>query len=376
MTATTPQAGATAGTTTMKAAVLHGVNQPLTIENVTMDEPQPGEVVIKTSVTGVCHSDLHFMEGKWMYPMPVVLGHESAGIVDRVGAGVTNVKPGDRVVVAFVPTCGNCDRCITGRPNLCQNANPMGRPGRLKLGDTMMAQFSGMSAFGEYQLVNATACVHVPDGVSMEAAALVGCSVMTGVGAVTNTVKMPVGSTVTVVGCGGVGLNVIQGAALAGASRIIAVDLMESKLAAAKEFGATDIVDASQGDAVAAVQQLTGGGTDYAFEAIGLMKTAQQCFEMVKRGGTAVVVGMLPLAEQLTLPNAGMNFLGEKGIIGSFYGSTRQTHDMPWLMELYRQKRLKIDELISRRYKLEQINEAYEALKNGEVNRSVIVFDN
>jgi S-(hydroxymethyl)glutathione dehydrogenase/alcohol dehydrogenase len=313
------------------------------------------------------------MEGKWMYPLPVVLGHESAGVVQKVGEGVTNVKPGDRVVVAFVQSCGSCDRCITGRPNLCSNANA--RPGRVKLNGNPIMQFAGMSAFADYQLVSSTACVHVPDDVPMEVAALVGCSVMTGVGAVTNTVKMPVGSTVAVVGCGGVGLNVIQGAALAGASRIIAVDLVESKLAAAREFGATDVVDGSKGDAIAQVQGLTGGGVDYAFEAIGLMKTAQQCFEMVKRGGTAVVVGMLPLAEELTIPNAGMSFLGEKGIVGSFYGSTRQTYDMPWLMQLYRQKRLKIDELITRRYELGQINEAYDALKGGEVNRSVIMFN-
>ncbi len=237
-----------------------------------------------------------------------------------------------------------------------------------------MMQFSGMSAFAEKMLVSAKACVKVPDGVPMEVAALVGCSVMTGVGAVTNTVKLQVGQTVAVIGCGGVGLNIIQGAKLAGASRIIAVDMLESKLAAAKEFGATDVVDASSGDAVQQVMGLTGGGVDYAFEAIGLMKTAQQAFEMARRGGQAVIVGMLPLTEQLTIPNAGLSFLGEKGIVGSYYGSTRQTYDMPWLMELYRQKRLKIDELITRTYKLDQINEAYDALKGGEVNRSVIVF--
>ncbi|MFN0096385.1 MAG: Zn-dependent alcohol dehydrogenase [Dehalococcoidia bacterium] len=358
----------------MKAAVLYGVGQPLRIEDVEVDTPQAGEVLIKTSATGVCHSDLHFMEGKWMYPMPVVLGHESAGVVEAVGPGVSNVKPGDRVVVAFVQSCGACDRCITGRPNLCSNSQSLNRMGRIKLNGAPMLQFAGMSAFAEQQLVSSAACVKVPDGVPMEVAALVGCSVMTGVGAVTNTVKLPVGSTVAVVGCGGVGLNVIQGAALAGASRIIAVDLMESKLAAAKQFGATDVVDASSGDSVQAVQALTGGGVDFAFEAIGLMKTAQQCWGMVRRGGTAVVVGMLPLTEELTLPQAGIGFLGEKGIIGSYYGSTRQTYDMPWLMELYRQKRLKIDELISRRYSLDQINEAYDALKAGEVNRSVIVF--
>ena len=358
----------------MKAAVLYGANQPLVIEDVEIDEPGSGEVLVKTSASGVCHSDLHFMEGKWMFPTPSVLGHESAGVVEKVGPGVTNVKAGDRCVIAFVQSCGNCDRCITGRPNLCSNTASLGRMGRIKLKGVPMMQFAGMSSFAEYMLVSSKACVLVPDDVPMEVAALVGCSVMTGVGAVTNTVKLPVGSTVAVVGCGGVGLNIIQGAKLAGASRIIAVDMLENKLSAAREFGATDVVDASSGDAVKSVQALTGGGVDFAFEAIGLMKTAQQCWEMVKRGGTAVVVGMLPLAETLTLPAAGVGFLGEKGIIGSYYGSTRQTYDMPWLMELYRQKRLKIDELITRRYKLEQINEAYDALKNGEVNRSVIVF--
>ncbi len=359
----------------MKAAVMYGVGQPLVIEELNIEEPQTGEVLIKTGASGVCHSDLHFMEGSWMFPTPVVLGHESAGIVEKVGPGVTNVKPGDRVVIAFVASCGTCDRCVTGRPNLCSNASPMGRPGRISKDGTPVFQFASMGAFAEKQLVDAKACVHVPDGVPLEVACLVGCSVMTGVGAVTNTAKIPVGSTVAEVGAGGVGLNIIQGAKLAGASRIIAVDLLENKLAAAKEFGATDTVDGSKGDPVAQVAALTGGGVDFAFEAIGLTKTAEQCFAMVKRGGTAVVVGMLPLTASLTLAQAGVSFLGEKGIIGSYYGSTRQTYDMPWLMELYRQKRLKIDELITRRYRLEQINEAYAALKNGEVNRSVITFE-
>ena len=237
-----------------------------------------------------------------------------------------------------------------------------------------VTQFAGMSAFAEQQLVSDTALVHVPDDVPMEAAALVGCSVMTGVGAATNTARVQAGQTVAVVGCGGVGLNVIQGAVAAGASRVIAVDMLENKLAAAREFGATDVVDASQGDPVEAVKTLVRGGVDYAFEAIGLVKTAEQCFEMAKRGGRAVIVGMLPFDSQVTLPGAA--FLNEKGMIGSFYGSTRQTYDMAWLMELYRQGRLKIDELISRRYGLGEINEAYDALKAGEVNRSVLMFDN
>jgi len=352
---------------------MYGVGQPLVIEDVQVDEPRAGEVLVKTSASGVCHSDLHFMEGSYPTAVPIVLGHESAGVVQKVGAGVRNVKPGDRVVIAFVTSCGYCDNCVQGKPYICNNTAALGRGDRLSLNGNPIPQFANMSAFAEYQLVSANACVPVPDGVPMEVAALVGCSVMTGVGAVANTAKIPVGSTVAVIGAGGVGLNVIQGAALAGASRIIAIDLLENKLAAAREFGATDVIDASNADAVSQVMQMTGGGVDFAFEAIGLAKTAEQCFGMIKRGGRAVVVGMIPVTQTVNVP--GVGFLMEKGIIGSFYGSTRQTHDMPWLMELYRQKRLKIDELISRRYELSQINEAYTALKNGEVNRSVIVFN-
>jgi S-(hydroxymethyl)glutathione dehydrogenase/alcohol dehydrogenase len=357
----------------MKAAVMYGVHQPLVIEDVEIDEPRAGEVLVKTSASGVCHSDLHFMEGSYPTRVPIVLGHESAGVVEKVGEGVTNVKPGDRVVVAFVASCGHCANCVTGKPYLCDNSASLGRGDRLKLNGNPMAQFANMSAFAEKQLVSANACVHVPDDVPMEVACLVGCSVMTGVGAATNTAKVKVGDTVAVVGLGGVGLNVVQGAKLAGASRIIAVDIIENKLQAAREFGATDVVDASTGDPVQKVVEMTGGGVDWAFEAIGLAKTAEQCFGMAKRGGRAVVVGMIPVTAMVSLP--GPAFLSEKGIIGSFYGSTRQTYDMPWLMELYRQKRLKIDELITKRVRLDEINEAYETLKRGEVNRQVIVFN-
>jgi S-(hydroxymethyl)glutathione dehydrogenase/alcohol dehydrogenase len=358
----------------MKAAVMYGVNQPLVIEDIEIDEPREHEVLVKTSASGVCHSDLHFMEGSYPHPLPAVLGHESAGVVEKVGSAVTKVKAGDRVVVAFVASCGACDFCVVGKPYLCSNSQALGRMGRISLKGQPMLQFANMSAFAEQQLVHENACVKVPDGVPMEVACLVGCSVMTGVGAVANTARVPVGSTVAVVGAGGVGLNIIQGAALAGASRVIAVDLLENKLAAAREFGATDVVDGSKGDAVQQVQSMTGGGVDFAFEAIGLSKTAEQCWQMIKRGGKAVVVGMIPVGQAVSIPGPDFIF-GEKCITGSFYGSTRQTVDMPWLMELYRQKRLKIDELISRRYELGQINEAYAALKNGEVNRSVIVFN-
>jgi S-(hydroxymethyl)glutathione dehydrogenase/alcohol dehydrogenase len=357
----------------MKAAVMYGVGQPLMIEDVDVDEPRAGEVLVRTSASGVCHSDLHFMEGSYPTAVPIVLGHESAGVVEKVGPGVTKAKPGDRVVIAFVASCGFCDNCVQGKPYLCNNTANLGRGDRLHLKGQPIPQFANMSAFAEQQLVSENACVPVPDAVPMEVACLVGCSVMTGVGAVTNTARIPVGSTVAVIGAGGVGLNVIQGAALAGASRIIAVDIFENKLAAAKTFGATDVIDASDTDPVQQVMQMTGGGVDFAFEAIGLAKTAEQCYGMIKRGGRAVVVGMVPVSQSVTLP--GFSFLQEKGIIGSFYGSSRQTHDMPWLMELYRQRRLKLDELITRRYHLGEINEAYAALKNGEVNRSVIVFE-
>ncbi len=352
---------------------MYGVNQPLQIEDVEVDDPGPNEVLIKTGASGVCHSDLHFMEGNYPTATPIVLGHESAGVVEKIGSEVTRAKVGDRMVVAFVQSCGTCGNCVQGKPYICDNSLALARGDRLRLNGEPMAQFAGMSAFAEYQLVHENACVPVPDNVPLEVAALVGCSVMTGVGAVTNTAKIAVGSTVAVVGCGGVGLNVIQGAVLAGASKIIAIDLLESKLAAAKEFGATDVIDGSKDDAVQQVMAMTGGGVDFAFEAIGLSVTAEQCFSMIKRGGRAVIVGMIPVADMVTIPGAA--FLGEKGIIGSFYGSTRQTHDMPWLMELYSQGRLKIDELISRRYPLAEINEAYDALKAGEVNRSVLTFD-
>ncbi len=357
----------------MKAAVMYGVDQPLVIEDVDVDEPRATEVLVRTSATGVCHSDLHFMEGKYPMQCPAVLGHESAGVVEKAGAEVTRVQPGDRVVIAFIASCGHCDNCIQGRPFLCLNSQNLGRNDRLSMKDEPVTQFAGMGAFAQYQLVSENALVQVPADVPMEVASLVGCSVMTGVGAATNTARVQAGQTVAVVGCGGVGLNVIQGAVAAGASRVIAVDMLENKLAAAREFGATDVVDASTGDPVAQVKELVRGGVDYAFEAIGLTQTAEQCFEMAKRGGRAVIVGMLPFDSQVKLPGAA--FLSEKGMIGSFYGSTRQTHDMAWLMELYRQGRLKIDELISRRYALAEINEAYAALKNGEVNRSVILFD-
>jgi len=303
-----------------------------------------------------------------------VLGHEASGIVEKTGDGVTYVKPGDHVILSFSPFCGRCEMCTTGRPHLCQD--PSGRDPSPEAGPRItwdgrpVAQFASMGSFGELMVVPEGGLVRIDPDISLDTAALVGCSVMTGVGAVLNTAKVPEGSTMVVVGCGGVGLNIIQGGVLASAGRIIAVDLIDSKLKLAQQFGATDVVNGSEVDAVAAVRELTKDTVDFAFEAIGNVKAARQCFDMIRRGGTAVVVGMLPFGSELSLPGAA--FLGEKKIIGCFYGSTRQRVDMPRLLAFHRAGKLMLDELVTKRWELSQINEAFAAMKNGEVARSVI----
>lgn len=359
----------------MKAAVLNAVNQPLSMEEIEVRDPGHGEVLIRTVASGVCHSDLHFMEGLWPTPVPVVLGHEAAGIVESVGEGVTYVKAGDPVVLSFVPFCGICRDCVSGRPQLCTNPAarlPAGAAAgpRLSKDGVMVNQFANVGSFAEMMLVPEGGVVKPPEGMPLDKAALVGCSVMTGVGAVINTAKVEPGATVAVIGTGGVGLNAIQGALLAGASRIIAVDMLDNKLEYARQLGATDTVNASETDPVKAVQDLTKGGVDYAFEAIGNTKAGAQAFDMARRGGTAVIVGMMPFGSTMEINAAA--FMGEKVLKGCFYGSTRFRVDMPKLCEFYLSGRLKLDELVSRHYPLEQINEAYDAMKNGEVARSVL----
>lgn len=360
----------------MRAAVLNNCPGELEIEDVEVDKPGPREVRIHTSVAGLCHSDLHFIEGKYPAACPVVLGHESAGIVEAVGEDVTYVKPGDHVITCLSVFCGECEFCLTGRMALCQSADvqrPGGAPSRLTRGGKPMNQFLNLSSFAEELLVHEHAIVKIPEEIPLEAAALLGCGATTGLGAVLNTAKVEPGSTVAVIGCGGIGLNCIQGAFLAGARRIIAVDMVASKLELAKQFGATDIVDASKSDAVGQVLGLTGDGVDYAFEAIGLKQTAEQAFNMLRRGGTGTIIGMIPFGTNVELP--GFAFLMEKKLQGSTMGSNRFRVDIPRWLELYQQGRLKFDELVSRRIKLEEINQGFEAMKAGEVARSVIVFD-
>lgn len=361
----------------MRAAVLHRVPGEIEITEVRVDKPGPHEVLVRTGATGLCHSDLHVLDGQLPARFPVLLGHESAGVIEAVGDQVTDLSVGDHVITCLSVFCGHCEHCLTGFPNRCENPETRRRgsdPPRLSLEDgTAVAQFTNLGSFGEQQLVHEHALVKVVDDIPLDRAALIGCAVITGVGAVWHTAKVQPGETVAVIGCGGIGLNCVQGARIAGAGRIIAIDRIAGKLAMAQEFGATDVVNAAEVDPVAAVLELTGGGVHHAFEAIGLKVTAEQAFAMLRTGGTATVIGLLPLGDKVELP--AFAFFGERRIQGSRMGSNRFRVDMPRLVDLYLQGRLKLDELVSSRIALEEVNEGFAAMKGGEVARSVIVFD-
>jgi len=360
----------------MKAAVLRAVHQPLSIEDVAVDNPRSREVLIRTGAVGVCHSDLHYIEGKYAAPMPTILGHESAGVVEKVGSDVTYVKPGDHVITCLSVFCGHCEFCTTGRPFSCENpetARAEEQPPRLSQNEAEMHQFYSLSSFAEQMLVHEHALVKVRPDMPLDRAALIGCGVTTGFGAVINTAEIEVGSTVAVIGCGGVGLSAINGAAIAGAGRIIAVDIVGSKLNLARHFGATDVVDASQGDPVEQVKEMTSGGVEYSFEALGLKTTSEQAFRMLRTSGVATIIGMVPEGEMLEIHGA--DLLDDKRLQGSNMGSNHFRRDMPRYVDFYLDGKLKLDDMISRRIGLEQINEAFEEMKQGEVARSVITFD-
>lgn len=360
----------------MKAAVLREINKPLSIENVSHGKPGPREVLVRTVAAGVCHSDLHFQNGSYPYPLPAVLGHESAGVVEAVGSDVHYVKKGDHVITCLSAFCGHCEQCLTGHMSLCQEPELQRSPDqepRLGTKAEPLAQFLNLSSFAEYMLVHEHAIAKIRPDMPLDRAALIGCGVTTGVGAVIHTAKVEPGATVAVIGCGGVGLSAINGAAIAGASRIIAVDMVAAKLDLARKFGATDTVNAREVDAIEAVREMTGGGVHYSFEAIGLKKTAEQAFKMLRRGGTATVIGMIPVGTMVELH--GPEFLMERKMQGSNMGSNRFRVDMPRFVEFYLQGRLHLDDLISRRIKLEDVNDGLNALYTGEVARSVIMFD-
>ncbi|MDP3746180.1 MAG: Zn-dependent alcohol dehydrogenase [Phenylobacterium sp.] len=360
----------------MKAAVLREVGKPLQIEDVQINKPGPHEVLIRTKAAGLCHSDLHFMEGSYPHPLPAVLGHESAGVVEAIGSEVRTVKVGDHVITCLSAYCGHCESCLTGHLSLCVSPETKRGPDdepRLSTANGPMIQYLNLSSFAEQMLIHEHACVAIRKDMPLDRAALIGCSVMTGVGAAIHTSNVRPGETVAVIGCGGVGLAAINGAAIAGAGRVIAIDMVSSKGNLAMEFGATDFIDASQTDAVKEVIEMTKGGVHHSFEAIGLSKTAEQAFNMLRRGGTANVIGMIPVGQTITLMGAA--FLGEKRIQGSLMGSNRFPVDMPRLVDFYMSGKLKLDQMVSQRIRLDQVNEGFADMKKGELARSVIVFD-
>ncbi len=356
--------------------MLERIPGDLIIDEVDVGSVGPRDVLVRTAAAGLCHSDLHFIEGKYPHPVPTVLGHESAGIVEEVGLQVSYVQPGDHVISCVSGFCGGCRYCLSGHPNLCDNAGfgvDTAGPPRLHRGDQPVFQFAGLSSFAEQLLVHENYLVKIRPDMPLDKAALIGCGVTTGVGAVLNTAKVRAGDVVAVIGCGGIGLNAIQGAAIAGAGRIIAIDRIASKRDLALTFGATDVVDASAGDPVGAVLEITGSGVDHAFEAIGLAATAQQAFNMLRKGGTATVIGMIPLGERVEID--GFQLLMEKRLQGSNMGSNRFRIDMPQYIEWYLAGKLKLDELVSAVMPLEKINDGFAALKGGEVARQLVTFD-
>lgn len=360
----------------MKAAVLFEVGQPLAIEDIGVRKPAAHEVLVRTAVAGLCHSDLHFMEGLYPHPLPAVLGHESAGIVEQVGSEVTYVKPGDHVVTCLSVFCGTCENCSTGRPVLCTNTDVKLLPGVARRLEwhrpEQLHTFLNLSSFAEQMLVHEHAIVKIREDMPLDRAALIGCGVVTGFGAATNTAKVAPGETVAVIGCGGVGMAAINGAYVAGAARVIAVDTNPVKLQLATKLGATDIVDPGDGDPVARIVEMTRGGVHHAIECLGLKRTAEQSFQMLAPGGTATIVGMVPFGEKIELHGA--DFLRERRIQGSSMGSNRFRVDMPRLIELYMQGRLHLDDWISDRIALAEINQGFKAMKEGKVVRSVIDF--
>lgn len=360
----------------MKAAVLREVNRPMDVEDVHVSKPGPNEVLVRTAAAGVCHSDLHFYNGTYPFKLPVVLGHESAGVVEQVGSAVTYVKPGDHVITCLSVFCGQCEYCLGGRMSLCQEPAVRRGPGeepRLSKNGTMIGQFAQLSSFAEQMLVHEHAIVKIRPDMPLDRAALIGCGVMTGVGAVIHTAKVEPGATVAVIGCGGIGLSCINGAAISGAGRIIAVDTVPSKLELARKFGATDVVNAKEKNVVGEVVEMTGGGVQYSFEAIGLKATAEQAFQMLRRGGTATIIGMIPPGTMVQVH--GPDFLWEKKLQGSMMGSNRFRVDMPRFVDFYLSGKLHLDDMISRRIKLSDVNSGLKALETGEVARSVILFN-
>jgi Zn-dependent alcohol dehydrogenase len=361
----------------MKAAVCYEFGKPLTIEELELAPPKKGEVRVRLAATAICHSDLHALKGEGSANVPVVFGHEAAGVVEELGENASLTKQGDRVVVCLLRSCGRCFYCTQGLPHLCEGEFALNKESRLrnKRGEAVNHGLR-TAAFAEYCIVDQSQVVRVPENMPLDRAALLACGVITGLGAVVNTAQVEPGSSVVIIGAGGVGLNAVQGAALAGAYPIIAMDLLDHKLRAARAFGATHVINADeQKKAVDAVKELTSGrGADYVFVTVGSAGAVTQALSLARKRGSVVIVGM-------PAPGATASFQvnpfvrGEQRIMSSFMGSTRVSEGVPLLIHLYQQGRLKLDELITARYPLDRINEAIEAVEKGQALRNVIVFD-
>jgi len=359
----------------MKAAILYEYARPLVVEEVILDPPQRGEVMVRLVASGICHSDVNIIRGEATAKLPIVLGHEAAGIVEVTGSDVVGLKPGDRVSVSLIRSCGRCFYCVRGHPNDCEGSHPLSFQTRIhnQQGEPI-TQGINVAGFAEYIVVDQTQIVKMPDDMPLETAAVLGCGVITGMGAVLNTAQVEARSNVVVIGLGGVGINAIQGAVLAGARRVIAVDLLDNKLVFARTFGATHTVNARTENPVEIIKELTGGrGADYVFVTVGSERAVTQSFNMIRKRGTVVLIGLIGDEGTVPLPVSRVA-LNEFRVIGSFMGSTILSEEVPQLVELYQQGRIKLDELVTGRYPLEQINQAIEAMERGEAVRNVIMF--
>lgn len=358
----------------MRAAICRDHGQPLTIETVTLAPPGPGQIGVRLAACAICHSDLAYAEGAWGGVLPAVYGHEAAGHVSEIGPGVTGFAPGDPVLVTLIASCGACPACSGGAPTSCAHAWDA-RPSPLRdASGATVAQAMSTGGFAEAVVVDAGQCVPLPPDLPLDEAALLACGVITGVGAVFNTARVRKGATVAVIGAGGIGLNVIQGAALAGAARIVAIDLAPEKLADARDFGATDGLLAGPDAPARLREMLGGGGTDYVFVAIGAPRAMEQGLDMLAAGGALVLVGLTALGQSVAFDPCTLVAMNQR-ILGARMGETVLARDIPWLIDRWREGRLKLGELITARYPLEEINAAMAATRSGRSRRNVIVFD-
>jgi Zn-dependent alcohol dehydrogenase len=364
----------------MRAAVLEASGTPLTIaEDIDIEDPRAGEVLVRVRNCGLCHSDVSAMDGTFQPPVPIILGHEAAGVVEATGPGVTRVKAGDTVVLTPAPPCGHCYWCLRGEHSICVNASaissntfPDGGT-RLSRRGGVVYRGVGMGAFGEYVVIQETGAIPVPEDTPLEIACVIGCAVQTGVGAVLNTARVPEGATVLVMGAGGIGIAIVQGARLAGASRIIVSDPVASRRDAAARFGATDVIDPGSEDVTAAVMRMTGVGADYAFDAVGRSALVETGLWSTRAGGTTVLVGAGPLEDTLTIPPVLLT-VTEKKLLGSLLGSSNSPYEIPRLLALWRAGRLDLEGMVSAQRPLSEVNEAVADMKAGRGIRTVLAL--